>query len=114
MRYYIAGPMRSIPQFNFPAFFAAHRLLLDEDHEVFNPAARDIQKHGWEVQDSPTGDIKDIAYLGFDLRKTFLEDLKYICTEADAIALLPGWERSKGATAEKAVAETLGLKVRYL
>lgn len=114
MKYYIAGKMRGIPNFNFPAFFAAHRLLLDEDHEVFNPAARDIQIHGHEVQDSPTGDEKDIAYLGFDLKETFLADLTYICKEADAIALLPGWETSKGATAEKAVAEALGLKIRYL
>lgn len=38
-------------------------------------------------------------------------DLGWICAEADAVALLPGWERSKGATAERAAAVALGLEI---
>jgi hypothetical protein len=30
------------------------------------------------------------------------------------MAMLPGWEKSKGAVAEKALADALGLHVMYL
>jgi hypothetical protein len=39
--------------------------------------------------------------------------LAWICKEADAVYLLKGWEKSKGALAEKATAEALGLEVMY-
>jgi hypothetical protein len=48
------------------------------------------------------------------LREALADDTKFICLEADAIALLPGWENSKGAKAELALSEALGHKVMYL
>lgn len=104
--------MRGIPDFNFPAFFKAAELLRDQGHVVFNPAERDTLVHG--PLESPTGDHKDIARTGFTLREALAADLGWICREADAIALLPGWENSRGARAEKAVAEGLDLIVIYL
>ena len=38
---YVAGPMRGIPEFNFPAFFAAADKLRGDGFAVFNPAERD-------------------------------------------------------------------------
>ena len=113
MRVYLAGPMRGIKDFNFPAFMEADIKLTAAGHKVFNPAARDIQKYGVGVCNSPTGDFKDIKHLGFSLREALSADTKYICEEADAVVLLPGWEKSKGACAEKALAEALGLEVFY-
>jgi len=111
---YVAGPMRGIKDFNFPAFHAATAHLRGLGHTVFNPAERDEQAHGKDVGKSETGDLRDAAKHGFSLREALGVDLQWICAHADAIALLPGWENSKGARAEKATAEALGLEIAYL
>lgn len=116
MNIYVAGPMRNIPEFNFPAFMAAANQLRSEGHSVFNPAERDIERHGTDIsKGNPTGSLTIAAKdHGFNLRVALCDDLTYICQTADAVALLPGWENSKGANAEKATAEALGLKVLYI
>lgn len=114
MKIYLAGPMRGYKDFNFPAFFDAEVNLKLLGYTVFNPARRDVDAHGPDVCKSETGDLKDIAHVGFNHRETMKCDLSWICDEAEAIALLPGWEKSKGATAEKALADCLGLSVMHL
>lgn len=113
MKVYVAGPMRGIPEFNFPAFYSAASSLRGQGHEVFNPAERDNDRHGTDIsKGNATGD-EDLAAKqhGFNLREALSADLAYICLEADAIALLPGWQGSKGATAERAAAVALGLEI---
>lgn len=83
MRTYLCGPMRHRVLFNFPAFDAA---------------ATDLRAQGWHVI-SPA-DLDRAA--GFDLEALL---------SCEAIHLLPGWEASKGANAELAVAHWIGLKV---
>lgn len=114
MKIYLAGPMRGYQDFNFPAFHAAAKKLRAEGHTVFNPAEKDEQKHGKGTLKSKTGDLKDIKKHGFSLREALATDLAWICKHADGVALLPGWSKSKGATAEKATAHALGLEVRKL
>lgn len=116
MKIYLAGPMRGVPNFNFPAFMRAALELRDMGHEVFNPAERDNEHHGTDISaDNPTGDEKQATKQhGFSLRDALAADMKFICECADAIALLPGWEKSKGATAERATAIALGLEEIYL
>lgn len=116
MKVYLAGPMRGIPFFNFPAFNEAAAKLREQGHTVFNPAQRDTEMHGEQLsQSNPTGDeVLAANHHGFSLREALRDDTNFICMEADAIALLPGWEKSKGARAEKALAQALGLKVMYL
>ena len=92
MKVYLAGPMRGYPNHNFPAFHTAAHKLRTEGHEVFNPADTG-EPYGWK--------IRDYMFL----------DLAWICNHAEAVALLPGWEKSRGATAEAATAMALGLKV---
>jgi hypothetical protein len=113
MKLYLAGPMRGIPLFNFPAFHYAAADLRALGHEVFNPAEHDNEKHGTDISaGNLTGDeTKAAAEHGFNLREALHADLTYICQEAEGIVMLPGWEKSKGATAERAVAIALGLKV---
>lgn len=112
MKLYIAGPMRGKPFFNFPEFDKAAVALRAAGHEVFNPADRDRSAHGDIASSNITGDEVEVeAKHGFNLREALAADMKFICEEADGIALLPGWELSKGALAERAVAIALNLKV---
>lgn len=114
MKIYLAGPMTGYKDFNFPAFMAGAKLLRELGHEVFNPAEHDIKLYGTEMNKSETGDVTEAEAKGFDKRVAIKADLTYIIDEADAIALLPGWERSKGANAEFWTAQFLGLEVLQL
>ena len=92
MKIYVAGPMTGIPEFNFPAFNAAAARLRAAGHEVINPAENE----------------------GGDTSKTWAyymrQDLHHVLS-VEAIAVLPGWQRSRGATLEVAVARALGLPI---
>jgi len=108
--------MRNIPFFNFPAFYAAADKLRQEGWIVFNPAERDNERHGHDIsKGNLTGD-EEVAKKehGFNLRIALCDDLKWICKNADAIAVLPGWENSKGANAEIATGNALGLEIIFL
>ena len=106
MKIYLAGPMRGIPEFNFPLFHKATKRLRDHGYDVFSPAEK-----GEEVlvTDNP-GIQENIAFR----RKVFALDMAYIAEHADTVALLPGWEKSSGARAERALAEAIGLNVMVL
>lgn len=117
MKVYLAGPMSGIPHFNFPAFNKACAILRAEGHAVFNPAERDIERHGGVdiSADNHAGSQEHAAKVhGFSLRDALADDTAFICKEADAIAMLPGWENSKGARAEHALAFALGHTIIYL
>lgn len=116
MKVYLAGPMRNIPEFNFPAFHKMAGALRGCGHIVFSPAERDNEKHGTDIsKGNPTGDeVLATKQHGFSLREALGADLTWICAEAEAIALLPGWEASSGARAEHAAAAALGLHFIYL
>jgi hypothetical protein len=109
MRIYLSGPMSGYEQYNFPAFdYAAAKLRAEPGVEdVFSPADND-RKYGL------TGDTSQSFPKGVSVRTLLRDDTKYICTTATHIALLPGWEKSLGATAEHALAKALGLTVIIL
>lgn len=107
-RYYLCGPMRGVPAFNFPRFNRATDLLRQLGHEVFNPAERDLAI-GFDPTDMDG--FEDLAAHGFSLRDALGSDTAWICREADAVVVLDGWEGSSGARAEVALARALGLPV---
>jgi hypothetical protein len=111
---YVAGPMRGLPEWGFPAFHRVHDEWVTNDPDVFDkiywfcPACED-EKTGFSTEGmSGTEDLTD---LGFDLRRALAKDLKWIARNADVVIVLPGWESSKGALAEVALAHALGLIV---
>jgi Domain of unknown function (DUF4406) len=106
--------MRGYPNFNFPAFDSAAAYLRSHGHEVFNPAEKDRELDPEGKTLNATGDIVEAEAKGFDRRKAIRADLDYIIDHADAIALLPGWEASKGANAELWLARFLDLNEWHL
>lgn len=90
---YVCGPMTGLPGLNFEAFFEADKQLRDRGYEVLNPADRAGRTEGmpwaWYLRHC----LKDVA-------------------DADGLALLAGWERSKGARLERHVAMELGMPIR--
>lgn len=100
---YVAGPMRGIPEFNFPAFFEAEATLTAAGWEVFNPAREDMQ-----VDPGASKLTEEEATANF---AQYMErDLALVC-RADAVVVLPGWERSQGARLEVHVARETGKEV---
>lgn len=113
-RIYLAGPMTGIPHFNYPAFNAAAAELRAKGATVFNPAEHDINVYGKDISNPDGCAVKAAADHGFDRRKALRDDLNWIFENADAIALLPGWERSSGANAELALAKAIDLEIIHL
>lgn len=111
MKLYLAGPMRGYPEFNVRAFRAWAAKLRVEGHEVFSPAESTESIYGAAIYE---GSIGDEGVLGIDSRVVFGADLAWLCAEAEGVALMPGWEGSKGARAEHAAAIALGLEVIIL
>jgi nucleoside 2-deoxyribosyltransferase len=103
MKIYLAGPMRGYEKLNFPAFAKYAAQLRARGHEVFSPAEKGLEKHAEANQES----------LAFR-RAVFLLDTEWICNHADVVAMMPRWVDSRGAFAEWALANALGLEVMYL
>lgn len=88
-RIYVAGPMTGYKDFNFPAFNAQAEALRGLGYHVENPAEHGIVD-GAEWQD----------YLRYDIGRL---------STCEAIFLLPGWSKSKGAALEVHIAKALGM-----
>jgi hypothetical protein len=109
MRTYLAGPMRGIPLYNFPAFDAAAADLRASGIKVISPADLD-RMVGFDPTSLPADWDWSTLPSDFRLLHAVQRDLSAIM-QCDAIHLLPGWENSKGAKAERSVAEWLGLGI---
>ncbi len=94
---YLAGPMSGLPQFNFPAFFAAAKELRARGFEVVSPAEIDNEEDKGAALNSPDGDMRTI-----ENKKTWgdflARDVKLLAdTGIEGIVFLPNWAASKGA-----------------
>jgi hypothetical protein len=101
--------MSGMPYFNAVAFNSAAAWWRAEGHQVVNPIEEDEKRLGkrWWLNHE-LGD--ESVLVGFDRRKVISACCVSVC-KCDAIALLPGWENSRGARAELEVARAVGLKV---
>ena len=87
---YISGPMTGVPDY-MERFQAAADLLIAKGHTVVNPA---------NMEQVIDGEISYDRILAMDIA---------LLEHCDAICLLPGWQRSKGAKAERVRARELRL-----
>jgi hypothetical protein len=110
VKVYIAGPMTGIEFYNFPRFFDAKMDWITAGHEAITPF--DTNSAVWARHyGRPFDPYSDKCDYGDPiLAEMWLENMGAL-TRADAIALLPGWEKSRGATAELVVALGLGKEV---
>lgn len=97
---YIAGPMRGLPDYNYPAFDAAADALKQSGWEVENPAAIG-RVYGTPEEINAEKNL--LAWVMNAERRRLA-----LC---DAIFLLDGWEKSAGARKELALALALGLDI---
>ena len=94
MRLYVCGPMTGLPDLNYPAF---NRVALDlraAGYGVTNPADKDV----------PTSEPW-LVHMRADIK---------MMMDCDGLALLPGWDASRGANVEIQLAHGLGLPVHGL
>jgi hypothetical protein len=89
--------MTGIPEYNYPEFNATEEILVSFGHSVLNPT-------GVEAL-NPTPGIPQPWdwYMRHAIRMVI---------SSDAIALLAGWEYSRGARLERRIGLELGLDVR--
>lgn len=99
MKLYLAGPMSGIKDFNFPAFHAAATVLRGLGHSVWSPAERD-EAEGFNPTTDKAQPLRH--YMRFDLPAVL---------DCDAVAVLPGWRKSKGAQLEVHVATQCSIPV---
>lgn len=89
-RIYLAGPMTGLPDNNYPAFHAE--------------AAR-LRAIGFHVESPAEGPAQD-SWQSY-MRVAIAQLVK-----CDAVALLPGWQLSRGAMVEHRLAISMGIKAR--
>jgi hypothetical protein len=90
-RVYLSGAMSGMPDLNFP---------------LFNKVAEQLRGLGWDVV-NPVDINGDPSARWIDC---IIADLRHV-EKCDAIAMLPGWEKSFGAQIEHLTAQKLGLAV---
>ena len=100
-RVYIAGKMRGLPQYNFPAFRKYTAEWRAAGWEVVSPAEMDENIGFTENNPEPTKEF---------LKDAIKRDVLAIL-ECDALALIPGWEGSKGVRVEIALADFLDISI---
>ncbi len=89
---YIAGPMTGLPEYNYPAFYAAEEALTAAGHTVLNPARNGtiVGSNAWQ------------QYMRLSIAQVL---------QAEGVALLPGWLDSRGARLERRIAKALDLQI---
>ena len=105
-RYYLAGPMSGVPQFNFPAFQEAAAFLRKHANpgtEIVSPEELDKahSEEGWaSAMASKTGNPKELKSTVGTWGEVLARDVHLVADQIDAIIFLDEWWKSRGARLE--------------
>jgi hypothetical protein len=102
--WYVAGPMSGLPQFNVPAFLEAQKMFEDRGFPVQLPADLDDPKIVKQLLQSEDGAHNPDQTGGLTWGDCLALDVKLISDKCHGVAVLPGWNRSRGARLETFVA----------
>ena len=94
---YLSGPMTGIEDYNIPAFASVHnRINALDPYSVYDPGQEALRhrsdNHDW--------------WMAKSLHELTRPELR----TSRLLVSLPGWEKSAGATIERAVAKACGIK----
>ena len=95
MQVYIAGPMTGLPEFNYPAF---------------NAAADDLRARGYDVLNPTDSEQYNLAGRPQEWR-WYMRHAIAMIAGAEGLAMLPGWENSRGARLEHSIGVALKLDI---
>ena len=97
---YLSGPMSGYSDFNATAFFRATDMLRGKGYTVINPH---------ELPEPDVAGLSELEAWAEYLARDVMLFAKI--TEPVVLVLLPGWELSRGALLERAVAKQRGFQV---
>lgn len=92
---YISGPMTGLPDYNYPMFHGVAEALRRRNFAVINPA----EFFGGKADRT---------------RNEYMRESILRLLEADAMVLLPGWEKSAGARLEVAICQELNIPINLV
>lgn len=91
---YLSGPITSVENYKQKFNYAIDKIMSLGYHFIINPSVMGDEKWSWEKN-----------------MRLVLADM---VARADIIYMLPDWERSRGATWEKEIADMLKIPVKYI
>lgn len=110
LAWYVCGPMTGKPRFNYPLFDIVTAHLRLNNDEVVSPTELDSVEMQAVARASLDGAPTQMAVqTGETWGDVLARDVRLIEKEIGHFALLPGWERSRGARLEVFVGLLVGV-----
>ena len=115
MAWYVCGPMTNIARFNYPMFdIVTQHLRLDPANMVVSPTELDSKLMQDLARASLDGDLTKMQNdSGETWGDVLARDVKLIEKLIGKFALLPGWQKSRGARLEVFVGLLVGVTEFY-
>lgn len=105
MKYYLAGPMSWIPQFNILAFDRVAQYLRAAGFEIVSPAELDHPIERLRCLASPDGALGATGRTWGDY---LARDVRIVADDVQGVFLMDGWAQSRGARLEAFVGYLCG------
>jgi nucleoside 2-deoxyribosyltransferase len=99
LRYYLAGPMTGLPDFNYPAFEQAFVRLSGMGYQVASPH---YDFRDWTEEQRAA-----------EPPATFIKAGMLLLLSCDAVVVLSGWQHSRGTMLELQVATACKMPIYY-